>query len=44
MACDAAMRPSFGFAAAIMAGDLSVGFAAWEGGAIDDGRLNYGRW
>jgi len=44
MACDAAMRRAFWFAAAIVAGALSVGSAAWEGGAIHDGRLNYGRW
>jgi len=43
MARDAAMRPSFWFAAAIVAGALSVALAAWEGGAIHDSRLSYGR-
>jgi hypothetical protein len=34
LARDATMRPSFWFAAALAAGVLSVGLAAWEGGAI----------
>jgi hypothetical protein len=38
-----AMQPSFWFAAAIVAGVLSVALAAWDGGSLHDGRLVYAR-
>ena len=33
---------SFWFVAAMLAGALAAGLAAWEGGAVRDGRLQYG--
>jgi hypothetical protein len=38
------MQLSFWFVAAMLAGALAAGLAAWEGGAIRDGRLRYGRY
>jgi hypothetical protein len=37
------MMPSFWLVAAMLAGALASSLAAWEGGAIRDGRLKYGR-
>jgi hypothetical protein len=38
------MQLSFWFVAAMLAGALAAGLAAWEGGAIRDGRMRYGRY
>jgi hypothetical protein len=38
------MQLSFWFVAAMFAGALAAGLAAWEGGAIRDGRMRYGRY
>lgn len=38
----AAMQPSCWFGAALVAGALCVAFAAWNGGAMHDGRLEQG--
>ncbi len=40
----AAMKPSFWFAAAMLAGISSIAFAAYEGSAPHDGCLAYGRY
>ena len=37
-----AMQLSFWLVAAMFAGALSAGLAGWEGGAVRDGRLQYG--
>jgi hypothetical protein len=37
-----AMQLSFWFVAAMFAGALAAGLAGWEGGAVRDGRLQYG--
>jgi hypothetical protein len=39
-----AMQLSFWFVAAMFAGALAAGLASWEGGAVRDGRLQYGRY
>src|SRR5262249_47995840 len=38
-----AMQLSFWFCAAMFAGALAGGLAGWEGGAVRDGRLQYGQ-
>ncbi len=38
------MQLSFWFVAAMFAGALAGGLAGWEGGAVRDGRLQYGRY
>ncbi len=38
-----AMQLSFWFVAAMFAGALAAGLAGWEGGAVRDGRMIYGR-
>jgi hypothetical protein len=38
-----AARLSFWFVAAMLAGALAGGLAGWEGGAVRDGRMRYGR-
>jgi hypothetical protein len=38
------LQPSFWFALAMLAGVSSVALAAWEGGALHDGCLVYGRY
>jgi hypothetical protein len=38
-----AMQLSFWFVAAMFAGALAGGLAGWEGGAVRDGRLQYGQ-
>jgi hypothetical protein len=38
-----AMQLSFWFVAAMLAGALAAGLAGWEGGAVRDGRLEYGQ-
>ena len=37
-----AVQLSFWFVAAMFAGALSAGLAGWEGGAVRDGRMQYG--